>query len=331
MTPGHVYVLVNSSMPGLVKVGKTTRSPLERAEELSGATGVAAPFVLAFQQEFTDCDAAEKVIHNELARQGLRPSTNREFFRAPTDTVIRAVLKAADAMAGIENSVAASSTPQLEQFKTSGTSPWRDLLQQGIQHYYGFDECLEDRDLGLSYFEDAAKLGSLDAYSFIGHYYKDDGQNELAINHYRRGAKLHNYYCYAAMGRVYAALGHAQNFEKSYALFFEERKSFFSDELERSDAFQYACMIYLGGCQTLNLPFAHAEDMRPAATAIMLKLENHISECKDGGNQKQSEKMEDQLIWFRRYVIDVGPLVSSLAPRTVRPLKSRYVNKYKVT
>ena len=41
--PGFVYALINPSMEGLVKVGKTKRDPKGRANELSGATGV-TPF-----------------------------------------------------------------------------------------------------------------------------------------------------------------------------------------------------------------------------------------------------------------------------------------------
>lgn len=37
---GLVYVLINPSMEGLIKVGKTTRNPKERADELSKVTGV---------------------------------------------------------------------------------------------------------------------------------------------------------------------------------------------------------------------------------------------------------------------------------------------------
>ena len=47
MEPGWVYVLVNSSMPGIAKVGRTTRAPRDRAAELSGVTGVATPFIVA--------------------------------------------------------------------------------------------------------------------------------------------------------------------------------------------------------------------------------------------------------------------------------------------
>ncbi|MDC0850100.1 GIY-YIG nuclease family protein [Pseudomonas aeruginosa] len=37
---GFVYVLTSPAMPGLYKVGATTRSPRQRAEELSRGTGV---------------------------------------------------------------------------------------------------------------------------------------------------------------------------------------------------------------------------------------------------------------------------------------------------
>src|SRR6185369_11781349 len=38
--PGFVYALINPSMTGLVKVGRTERDPTGRAHELSSATGV---------------------------------------------------------------------------------------------------------------------------------------------------------------------------------------------------------------------------------------------------------------------------------------------------
>jgi hypothetical protein len=63
MEQGWIYVLVNSSLPGLVKVGRTSRSTQERVAELSAATGVPTPFVLAFDQEFEDCVAAEQSVH----------------------------------------------------------------------------------------------------------------------------------------------------------------------------------------------------------------------------------------------------------------------------
>jgi hypothetical protein len=56
---GHIYVLINPSIPGLVKIGKTTRDPESRAKELSQATGVATPFYVAFSIEVADCHAIQ--------------------------------------------------------------------------------------------------------------------------------------------------------------------------------------------------------------------------------------------------------------------------------
>ena len=44
-TIGYVYILENASMPGLIKIGKTSRDSVERARELSSATGVPTGFL----------------------------------------------------------------------------------------------------------------------------------------------------------------------------------------------------------------------------------------------------------------------------------------------
>ena len=92
LTAGYIYVLANSSMPELVKIGKTRRHPVGRAQELSGATGVPTPFIVVYEMAVTDCDQAEVFIHSVLARKGYRVSDNREFFRAPIPEVIEAIL-----------------------------------------------------------------------------------------------------------------------------------------------------------------------------------------------------------------------------------------------
>jgi hypothetical protein len=51
---GYIYLLINSAMEGFVKIGKTTKTPEERAKELSNATGVPTPFTVAFDSYFDD-------------------------------------------------------------------------------------------------------------------------------------------------------------------------------------------------------------------------------------------------------------------------------------
>jgi DNA-directed RNA polymerase subunit RPC12/RpoP len=91
---GFLYVLVNSAMPGLLKIGKTERDTESRAKELSGATGIPTPFVVAYEEWFKDCSAAENYVHAVLASSGCRVADNREFFSAPVKVAIQAIMKA---------------------------------------------------------------------------------------------------------------------------------------------------------------------------------------------------------------------------------------------
>ncbi len=88
---GYVYVMINSSLNGLVKIGKTTKNPDERAKELSSATGVPTPFVVVFYKEFKNCSLAEQQIHKFLEDNGCRINDNREFFNIPINEAIEVV------------------------------------------------------------------------------------------------------------------------------------------------------------------------------------------------------------------------------------------------
>lgn len=86
---GHVYILVNAAMAGSLKIGMTTKTPEERAEELSSTTGVPVPFVVAYAEEVADCFVAEQLIHQRLA--AFRLNKGREFFNIPLREAIRVV------------------------------------------------------------------------------------------------------------------------------------------------------------------------------------------------------------------------------------------------
>lgn len=88
---GYVYLLTNPSMPGLVKVGCTDRSPSDRISELSSATGVPTPFTLEFFILVPDHIAIEQELHSIL--DAVRVSNSREFFRVPVENA-KALLRA---------------------------------------------------------------------------------------------------------------------------------------------------------------------------------------------------------------------------------------------
>ena len=66
--PGHIYVLTNKHMPGLVKIGFTMGPAEDRAEGLSRATGVPGRFKVERTWFVTDPRHHEQRIHFELRR-----------------------------------------------------------------------------------------------------------------------------------------------------------------------------------------------------------------------------------------------------------------------
>src|SRR5438876_10907835 len=87
--PDHVYILTNESMPGLLKIGYTCRTPQQRCAELGAATGIPTAFRLVHSREVSDGRAAEETIHRLLAP--FRASQDREFFRLSIPKAIAAV------------------------------------------------------------------------------------------------------------------------------------------------------------------------------------------------------------------------------------------------
>jgi hypothetical protein len=90
MSSGYVYILINQSMPGLIKIGRTLRDSRERARELH-TTGVPTPFELAFEVFSNAHEALEEEAHKQL--QAFRVNTNREFFRFPLSDAIGLLIK----------------------------------------------------------------------------------------------------------------------------------------------------------------------------------------------------------------------------------------------
>jgi len=75
----YVYIISNPSMPGMVKIGFTTRKdPKQRIQELNKSSSVPTPFNIEYLYQYYGGSDFEKAIHKELA--GYRVSTDREFF-----------------------------------------------------------------------------------------------------------------------------------------------------------------------------------------------------------------------------------------------------------
>ncbi len=110
---GFVYIMINSSMPGLLKIGASVHHPLERAKQLSAPTSVAIPFVLAYYREVEMPFQVEAEIHRALTDR--RTSDSREFFKMPLHEAVTILDRYEGIRPEPENSV---STPWAELFAT---------------------------------------------------------------------------------------------------------------------------------------------------------------------------------------------------------------------
>ena len=87
--PEYVYVLVNKSVPNMVKIGMTTSTPDQRARQISAATGVATPWIPVYSFSCYRSDLLEVEIHEHL--HYCRVNTHREMFEIDSHTAQRVI------------------------------------------------------------------------------------------------------------------------------------------------------------------------------------------------------------------------------------------------
>jgi hypothetical protein len=74
----YIYILVNRSIPNMVKIGMTTRTVEERAREISKATGVPTPWIPVYSFPCYASGILERRIHEHLRQY--RVNEDKEMF-----------------------------------------------------------------------------------------------------------------------------------------------------------------------------------------------------------------------------------------------------------
>ena len=195
-TNGYVYILINPSYEGLVKIGKTTRDPEERAKELSAASGVATPFILVYKRLFQDCHTAESNIHMVLSDRGHRVSESREFFKIDITDAINTLIALPD--------VAATTPVKVETEKEISLAESYFLKAEKL--YYGTNDDFSDLEEAVEMYEKAGELGYAAAYERLGGIYIEDYEEQdiwnenkrlkAGIKAYRKAAEEGLWWCY---------------------------------------------------------------------------------------------------------------------------------------
>lgn len=83
---GWVYAITNRAMPGLVKVGFSTKDPASRAVEL-GHTGTPHPYVVEYDVLVEEPFSIEQRVHSYLNNQ----REGKEWFRCTSEVAIAAI------------------------------------------------------------------------------------------------------------------------------------------------------------------------------------------------------------------------------------------------
>lgn len=284
--PGFVYALLNLSMEGMIKVGRTARDPSGRVAELSRATGVPTTFHLAFKRYFSDCEAAESFVHALLEQEGYRVATNREFFRAPLEEVIDAIIKApglSDASLPSPETGQVPPThapdPFFDDLTITDPPVWQAVFDEAEAYYYGHGDSLQDYAEALKLYKQSVKLGAVAAYLSLGTMYVNgegcSPSKAVALDYFKEGARKGDTRCYAEMAELFSNHGQPDNARKCWLRFFDEPLT--------EDAVLY-CYQYLWKCITEKVPIEHVEQLRPLRTSINRQAQRMVALSR-GGDQ----------------------------------------------
>lgn len=187
---GYIYILMNASMPKLLKIGKTTKAPEERASELSVSTGVPTPYHVAYHVWVEDCDGTEKEIHDKLAPY--RISNKREFFSVPLKLAVRLLSEAESHIGTVsndndqvvsENAVQPNASLQEREAMMNLGLQFQQGIGVRVNHIEAYAWYLLARRHGAE--EAGAKLGQLE-------HLLDPSDKKLAIytaSYYRRNSE----------------------------------------------------------------------------------------------------------------------------------------------
>lgn len=113
-----VYILTNPSMPGLVKIGRTTNLEA-RIASLSSSTSVPEAFEVAYAAYVEDASFVERAMH---AAFSLHRMPGREFFRLPVANAIAALSLAEVEQVEI-NEETADGEQIIEEIRDRGRKP----------------------------------------------------------------------------------------------------------------------------------------------------------------------------------------------------------------
>lgn len=199
----YIYILINPSLAGLLKIGRTNRSPEQRAIELSNSTNMPTPFIVAYEEEVLDSYVAEKLVHQELTRQGFRVSDSREFFAISLKAAIQIVSQVAQAL----RESMPDTNVLVNDAEMSEDSAAEYYLSLGLKAMTGSENTLQDYGAARDFFERAIALGNVRAHLFLAYLYIGGNgvkqSSEKALKILKAGGDKGEPQCFKTMWDIY--------------------------------------------------------------------------------------------------------------------------------
>jgi hypothetical protein len=150
-----VYCFTNESMPGICKIGMTTRTAERRLREANvcGTWRPPTPYKCEIAEEVSDdVVKVERTVHKKLEEMGLRVSMKREFFKADIELVKRIICEAKSVEEDpVEDNSSKCKTIMKERVaevsakcKTRMKEKAVEVGKKGEDNKYWFEKYLED-------------------------------------------------------------------------------------------------------------------------------------------------------------------------------------------
>jgi tetratricopeptide (TPR) repeat protein len=255
---------------------------------------VATPFVVAFEEPYEDCDAAELSIHAELERRGFREAQNKEFFRAPPSEVVRIILSVS------ARSKSTSLNDDVRDVAEKDSRPWTDLLAEADALYNGVDDTIRDVDEAIRVYKLAARMGSPEACRELGSIYffgfdvrKDDRE---ALEWFRESVKRGGFGSYIWMARIFCGQERFEDALKAFRKFFKERSIWLGVHPFEEDRYTYDIQQYVHLCLDYGLPIEFPQFISEARADILSRVVPRLTDQIVEKERKELTRVRDTLL-----------------------------------
>jgi hypothetical protein len=105
---GWIYIITNSAMPDLVKVGYSTKDPVLRARELAN-TGAPRPYEVLYDALVDDPRSIESSVHAQL----LERREGKEWFRCTPSEALAAIRSCVQTIHNERSNLSSESPPEM--------------------------------------------------------------------------------------------------------------------------------------------------------------------------------------------------------------------------